>query len=288
MGTRIFLVLAAVLLVLSGEASAAEFGGMRELFVYPFVQHFTWEEFGGDKRLLKEQGFLYGAGAAVTVDLLKTHVGSLTMRGKGELFGGVVDYDGHTQPPNNLSVKTDVSYFGTRQELALGWTVPINSFSLQPFAGVGYRWWLRDLHDSTAFDPSLNGGQGGAVVVSGSTEEWESLYTKVGMAFSHTINDSWRVFAEAGAKYPFYNSNTVDIVGAGSKTVRPESRWSAFTEIGARYKWFRPAIFYEGYRTGQSKVVDTGLVDSRGNKIGIFQPQSDEDVIGVSFSYCFR
>ncbi|HEY5988363.1 MAG TPA: autotransporter domain-containing protein, partial [Streptosporangiaceae bacterium] len=177
---------------------------------------------------------------------------------------------------NPLPVKTDVTYFGVKQEVAVGWAFPLGDGRLEPFAGLGYRWWLRDLQDSTASNGTAT------VAVSGYTEEWESLYTKAGMAVSHPLQGDWQLYAEAGGKYPFYNTNTVDIVGVGRTTVRPEPRWSAFAEIGARYRRFRPAIFYEGYRTGQSPVVRISPTT------GILQPQSNEDVVGVSFSYCFR
>jgi hypothetical protein len=277
------------LLLMAGQAGAAQYGGIRELFVGPSIEYFRWEEFSGGSKLLTEQGPRFGVDGTIVLDLLKTgEAGSLSFKGKLGLFGGVVDYDGQTQPPNSLPVKTDVTYVGAREEVAIGWAFPAGDGRIEPFAGLGYRWWLRDLQDSTAFDPALSGGRGGTVVVSGYTEEWESVYTKVGMAFSHPLDGSWQLFAEAGGKYPFYNTNTVDIALAGKKTVRPEPRWSAFAELGARYKRFRPAVYYEGYRTGQSEVVDTGLVNARGNRIGIFQPRSDEDVVGVSFSYCFR
>ena len=89
-------------------------GGVREFSAYPSLQYFTWEEFVGGRRILQEKGLLYGAGAAVALDLLQTDAGVLTLRGKGELFGGVVDYDGQTQA--SLPANTDVSYFGTKAE----------------------------------------------------------------------------------------------------------------------------------------------------------------------------
>jgi hypothetical protein len=275
MSKRLLLVVAALLSLLS-EAAATEYGGVREFYPYFSGQHFSWEEFTGGKRLLKEDGLLYGAGAAVTVDLLQTGGGSLTLRGKGELFGGVVDYDGQTQPPNPLPVKTEVTYFGTKEELALGWTVPLKAASVQPFAGVGHRWWLRDLHDSTAID-------GGAVAqVQGYTEYWQTVYAKLGLAADYRLADDWKLFAEVGGKYPFYNSNRVNVSGVGDVTLKPASLWSTFAELGFRYKKFRPAIFYEGYRTGQSPGVPIA------QNLAILQPKSHEDLIGFSLGWCFK
>lgn len=266
-----------VLVLLASQAAAAEFGGIRELYVGPSIAYFRWQESVGGQSILTEQGPMYGVDGAIALDLLKTEqAGALTLKGKVGLFGGLVYYDGQTQPPQNLPVKTDVIYVGVKEELAVGWAVPIGDSRLEPFVGLGYRWWVRDLQDSTT------NNRNSVVKVSGSTEVWESAYTKIGAALSMPLNKDWRIFVEGGGKYPFYNRDHADISGIGNITVRPEPRWSAFAELGARYRTFRPALFYEGYRTGQSPGVPIN------SNIGVFQPKSDEDLVGVSFSYCFR
>jgi hypothetical protein len=270
-------ILTLTLVLLANQAAAAEYGGIRELFIGPSIAYFHWQESVAGQNVLTEQGPIYGVDGTIALDLLKTErAGNLTFRGKIGLFGGVVEYDGQTQEPHNLPVKTDVNYVGVKEEIALGWAVPLGAGHLEPFAVIGYRWWIRDLQDSTANDG------GTTVKVSGNTEVWESAYTKVGAALSIPLTKDWRFFVEGGGKYPFYNSNTTDIAGVGNTTVRPEPRWSAFAELGARYRTFRPAVFYEGYRTGQSPQVRISPTS------GVYQPKSDEDVVGVSFSYCFR
>jgi hypothetical protein len=269
-----FITLALVLL--ASQAAAAEYGGIRELFIGPSIAYFHWQESVAGQNVLTEQGPIYGVDGSIALDLLKTdRAGTLTFKGKVGLFGGMVDYDGHTQP-SNLPVKTDVNYVGIKEEIALGWAMPLGDVHLEPFAGLGYRFWIRDLQDSTA-----NNGTS-TVKVSGSTEVWESAYTKVGAALTIPLTKDWRIFVEGGGKYPFYNSNSSDIAGIGNTTVRPEPRWSAFAELGARSRKLRPALFYEGYRTGQSPMVRISSTS------GVYQPKSDEDVVGVSFSYCFR
>jgi hypothetical protein len=274
MKMRLVFVVMSALVALGSEAPAAAFGGVREFSAYPSLQYFTWEEFVGGRRILQEKGLLYGAGAAVVLDLLQTDAGVLTLRGKVELFGGVVDYDGQTQA--SLPANTDVSYFGTRAEGGVGWAFPLASGRLEPFVGLGYRWWLRDIHDTTTTDPS----QPGTIQVQGYTEQWESAYMKLGLAFSHLLSREWRLVVEAGGKYPFYNANTFDL-GLGSVTVKPEPRWSAFAELGARYHQLRLTLFYEGYRVDQSPGRRHGTVE-------FFQPQSNEDIVGISVAWCFR
>jgi hypothetical protein len=270
-------IISLALVMLSSQAEAAGFGGIRELFIGPSIAYFHWQESIAGQKIVTEQGPMYGVDGTIVFDLLKTErAGTLTLKNKAGLFGGLVYYDGQTQAPSNLPVKTDVIYVGIKDEITVGWAIPLGDSRLEPFAGLGYRWWQRDLQDSTA-----NNGTS-TVKVSGSTEEWESAYTKVGAALSVPLTKDWRFFVEGGGKYPFYNRSTSDIAGIGSTTVRPEPSWSAFAEIGARSRTLRPAVFYEGYRTGQSPVVRIS------STTGIVQPKSDEDVVGVSFSYCFR
>ncbi|TWJ33507.1 autotransporter outer membrane beta-barrel domain-containing protein [Geobacter argillaceus] len=275
----VFIVLAALLALWSAPALAApRFGGMTELYLYPYIQYFHWQEESGGRKLLTESGPLYGIGTAVGLDLLRTDTsGSLFMKAKGELFGGVIDYDGETQAPSSLPVKTDVTYVGGKGELNLGWSFPAGRFAIQPFSGIGYRIWLRDLHDSSTTDRN-----GQALQVQGYTEVWESAYAKLGLNLSHTFDNNWRLFLEGGVSYPFYNTNSVDIVGDGTTTVRPDGRWSAFGEAGIRTGKVRTAIFYQGYRTDQSPAVRISQSTS------ILQPRSTEDVVGVSVGYCFR
>lgn len=289
----VFIALAALLPLWSAPALAApRFGGITDLYVYPYIQYFHWTEENEGRKLLTESGPILGTGGAIHLDLVRSEAaGALTLRGKVEVFGGVVDYDGETQkrpavfdlvtqtfrerPP--LPVKTEVIYFGTRDELAVGWAFPIGKSRLEPFTGLGYRWWLRALQDSTTIDE-----QGKTIPVDGYTEVWESAYTKLGLTLSHTFDNNWRLFLEGGVSYPFYNTNSVDIVGNGTATVRPDGRWSAFGEAGIRTGKVRTAVFYQGYRTGQSPAVRISQTRA------ILQPRSTEDVVGVSVGYCFR
>lgn len=275
----VFIVLAVLLPLWSAPALAApRFGGVAELYLYPYIQYFHWTEESASRKLLTESGPIYGIGTAVGLNLLQTDTaGSLFMKAKGELFGGVIDYDGETQPPSSLPVKTDVTYLGGKGEVNLGWSFPAGRFAIQPFSGIGYRIWLRDLHDS-----STTGPDGTPLQVSGYTESWETAYAKLGINLSRTLANNWRLFLEGGVSYPFYNTNSVDIVGNGTATVRPAGRWSAFGEAGIRTGKVRTAIYYQGYRTDQSPAVRIS------QSIAILQPRSTEDVVGVSVGYCFR
>jgi hypothetical protein len=282
---RIVGILVVCLALLAPPVFAGQYGGVEEWYLYPSVQYFTWKEFSGGQRLVKEEGPLFGIGGGVRFDLYRK---SLLLKVNGEMFGGEVDYDGQTQPlpplpgptPNPQSarpVNTDVVYFGTKLESDIGWRMATPAGSFEPFAGLGYRWWLRALQDSTAIDAN-----GNPFPVGGYTEWWHSVYTRLGLRWDCKAGGDLTLFAEGGGKYPFLNRNIADFPGAGDVTVKPEPRWSGFAEVGARYGRFRPVLFYEGFRFGQSPVVPIG------GGVGLLQPQSDSDIFGINLGWAFK
>ncbi|WP_239027772.1 hypothetical protein [Geomonas subterranea] len=148
-------------------AMPASAGRVEELTPYFSTQYFTWQERIDGRRLLKEEGPLFSVGArlgAVTDS-------SLTVRGKAELFGSEVGYRGETQAPNPAPVHTRVTYLGTEAEADLGYRLRPAVIVVEPFGGIGYRYWLRDLQDSRTSDGTQ---------VSGYTEEWMVGYCRLG------------------------------------------------------------------------------------------------------------
>jgi hypothetical protein len=236
----------------------------------PFLssQYFTWREYREGRRLLRESGPLFSGG--VTVGAV-TDFG-LTLRGKSEIFGGEMDYNGQTQAMNPVPVRTDVVYFGTREEFDLGYRFRYPSARIEPFAGIGYRWWLRDLHDSS----SATGEP-----VSGYTESWQTAYGRFGARGRYETPSGLTLFAEGGAKYPFYTGNSVDFAFAGVTTFRPGGKWSAFGETGLLYRRVKVAVTYEGFRYSQSPLKVVGAAR-------YFQPESSSDIVGLSLGWAFR
>ena len=242
-----------------------------ELTPYLSGQHLTWSESAAGRRLLKESGALFSGGILAEFVTPPAASVSLTLRGREELFGGVVDYAGETQAPNPVPVNTEVSYLGTRQELDLGCRYSADSWNLEPFGGAGYRWWLRELHNSSSAtgDP-----------VSGYTEYWQTAYLRMGARGRYRDPSGVSFFAEGGAKYPFYTGNSVDFAGSGVTTFRPGAEWSGFAEAGASYRHLRLALSYEGFRFSTSPLVQIGTK-------AFFQPESSSDIFGLSLGWAF-
>jgi hypothetical protein len=242
-----------------------------ELTPFLSAQYFTWEEYSGGRRLLKESGPLFSGGILFEVIAPSDTPSALAFRGKGEVFGGIVDYRGETQAPNPVPVNTDVSYVGTRQDLDLGYRYTAGTWFLEPFAGLGYRWWLRGLQDSTS-----ESGQR----VSGYTEYWQTGYLRLGARGRYRDASGVSLFAEGGAKHPFYTGNSVDFAGTGVTTFRPQGRWSGFAETGVTYRHLKLALSYEGFRFAASPVLQVGTQR-------YLQPESSSDILGLNLGWAF-
>lgn len=244
--------------------------------VYLSVSSFTWKEYdAGARRILREQGPLYGVGGRGVIDLYRR---SLLLSLNGEVFGGNVDYKGQTQthPDPKVSdrpVDTDVVYLGTSISADLGWSAARGGFSVEPFVGVGYRLWLRDLDDSNALDTDDV-----PFKVTGYTEYWQTAHSRLGARGRYRTPSGISVFAQGGAKYPFYTGNSVDIADGGMTTFHPGGEWSGFAETGASYRHLKLALFYEGFRFSQSPVNDRSF----------FQPKSSSDIFGLNLGWVFR
>ena len=249
-------------------AWAAEAGDVDELSAHLSLASFSWTEEQGGQRLLKESGPVFAGGGVAGLVVAAPERGPLlVVRGMGELWGGDVDYDGQTtgsDPNPPLPVHTNTVYFGVRGEGEFGARFPLApSVSLEPFAGVGYRWWRRDI-------------SGGGVV-----EEWQSFYARAGLAAAYAMGGDMRAFLRTGALYPFHNRNSASTSLFGDVTVDPHGEWSAFAEAGVRYGRFQPSLFYEGWRFSKSPSVGVGTSS-------VFQPDSAEDVVGLRLGWAFH
>ena len=256
-----------VALLICSSALSASAAGLDLFAPYLAGRYFTWEEYQGGRRLLRESGPLYAAGAVAGVTVHRV----VTLRSRGEIFGGIVDYAGETQAPNPVPVDTDVDYVGTREEFDLGARVPAGAAELEPFAGLGHRFWLRGLENAT----SRNGQP-----VSGYTELWQCGYARFGLRGYWSTSPKDSLFAEGGAKYPFYVGNSVDFDNGGWTTFHPGGDWSGFGEVGLVHHRLRLSLTYEGFRFSPSPTVDVA-----GSTF--LQPESHSDIYGVRVGWSF-
>lgn len=261
-GTLFFALLAfALCLPLPAQAASLD-----ELIPFLSIDRYSWREFSDGRRLLKETGELVSGGV-----VLGGRASLLTFRGKAELFGGEVDYDGETQAPDPVPVRTEVNYFGIRNQLDLGYLFRAGALRGEPLVGIGHRWWIRDLEDSR----SATGEP-----VSGYSEIWQTAYARLGARAAYRA-ERLDLFAEGGALYPFYTGNSVDFVGTGDVTFHPRGRVSGFAEAGVAWNGAKLSLHYEGFRWSRSGAKAVG-------DRFFFQPNSRSDLVGVSLGWNFR
>ncbi len=265
---RTLLTFLALVVFLASTAMAVEYGGIRELSVYPFVQYFTWEEFSRGQRLLKESGPQYGAGGAIKLHLLEGVAGAMTLSDRLELFGSEVDYEGQLQ--NGTPHNTTVGYVGFQNRLDLGWAIPIHGVTVEPFSGLGYRWWLRDLQGSGGYP-----------------EYWSSLYALFGMRSLYPLSKNARFTVMGAAKYPFENRNMVDYPGTGNVDLVPGNAWSALAEASVTYRHFFAGVYYENFIFEQSPAV-AKFSTIENSTILLRQPRSESEIYGLRVGWAFK
>ncbi|HUL00395.1 MAG TPA: hypothetical protein VLX29_06005 [Nitrospirota bacterium] len=178
-----------------------------EADIYLIAEQFLWREFDNGTRLVKESGPRFGIGFAYNFEFLDHR---LMLKPRIEIVGGEVDYDGHACNINTgvcQSATANTSYFSGKLETDLGWKFdPAKSASYEPFVGIGFQGWLRDIYNGTASDGSS---------VAGYTENWYTLYIRAGLRANLALGEKSKLFAEVGGKLPVYTSNTAYLSDAG-------------------------------------------------------------------------
>jgi hypothetical protein len=233
-----------------------------ETQIYGKVESFTWKEFDlSGNRLLKESGPIYSLGIES-----RFFMGSnFTISPMGEIFYGAVNYDGQTQA--GVPVETDTDYLGLKLEGDIGYYIEISrKVSLEPFLGLGYRLWYRDLEST---DNAV-----------GYLERWYSMYTKTGLRSNYDPNKTFKLYGEAGIRYPLKNENTAYLSSISSSyqdiTLEPGREISFFGEAGIKYHGMFASIYYESLKFSKSATVS-----------GFYQPESEAGITGLKIGIEF-
>jgi hypothetical protein len=248
----------------AGAAHAAE------VEAYAAVESFVWKEFIDGTRLLKESGTLTGVGVSFRNELADQFI----LDGSAEIFGGRVGYKGGTQ--SGVPTRSTVDYLGLKLRGDAGKKFSMaGPYSLEPFVGLGYRTWFRRIHNGIT--PA-----GGAV--QGYTEQWTTLYARLGARGGMDVSQAQSVFIEAGAKLPLYNENLAYFSSEGigpNVTMHPGWEWSLFAEAGVRMDRVKAGVFYDGMRFSRSADVSVR------KDLFFYQPRSTADSYGVKLSVVF-
>ncbi len=260
---RLRMAIACFVLAAPMLARASDYPGSFGFF-YGGAGSFKWtENLANGRKLLDETGVLYSVGYEAKGASRTTPLFGLM---RGEAFFGEMDYDGQVQ--SGYPVKTDSRYFGMDIEGGLGVHFGNEKALMAFFAELGWKWWDRDIEDSTFVDNT-----GTVRDAIGYSEMWSMYYAKIGAWGSARLSDSAFASLEAGILIPLSTENEVDLYDV---TVEPDGQPSPFAELGLTIGHFRVSAFYESLRFDKSTPVR-----------GIYQPESKLDLfggrIGVSF-----
>ncbi|MGE5894220.1 MAG: hypothetical protein ACM34I_09215, partial [bacterium] len=97
---------------------------------------------------MKESGPLYAIGYSGKFFIKER----FTIKPRAEIFGGRVNYDGHACNISTLECfpsESDTNYFGFKTDADFGIKfTATEKLILEPFAGLGFRWWNREIQDT--------------------------------------------------------------------------------------------------------------------------------------------
>ncbi|MFZ5863800.1 MAG: hypothetical protein ACOYXR_13280 [Nitrospirota bacterium] len=269
-----------------GSAYAIEYGLEGSAAAYRWVEDFGGlrpEEFGP----VVELGG-YVSGMPYRLGGSPESATSLTLRGDVRLLLGRVNYDTfETDLNTNVTtpVSTTTTYVGATYEGSVGARGVRNIGYLEPFIGLGFRWWLRDV--------------GGA---SGYPEVYRQIYGRVGVRTEHALGDKLKFRSTFSVDPVLWSREEVDLSGIAfmdtdfSPAVLVEGQrftvknglkpgWTV--EAGIRQGQLDITGFWRAVRLGESNRVICMESAQPQARRGCLQPESDQDVFGVRFGVAF-
>jgi hypothetical protein len=198
----------------------------------------------------------------------------LTLRGEARLMLGRVQYDTALISSPSTRVSTHTGYAGLTQEGSVGWRMSGPRWRVEPFLGVAYRWWLRNI-ESTGN-------------VSGYPEWYHTIVGRVGLRLEQTppgprpksaVAEPIRVYGALSADPLLWSQEVVDLTDVGSTSVVLSNglRVGWTLEAGLRQAGASVGVFWQAVRFGESNVVPPGVL----------QPESSQDILGLKVAASF-
>lgn len=251
----------AIITLLTSTSAAAG-----ELSLYGKTGYFSLTETIDGHRYVRESGFIYGIGATYSMGFAKY----FTAKGTVEGFYGKPDYQG-IKIPELTEIKSDTTYLGTKEEVALAARTVFGRFVVGPTLGFGHKWFDRSRSD----------------------ELWSYFYVKGG-AVAECNFESFKVITEAGVMNQLDTTINVDWsgLGYGKFTSKPKGKINPYAEIRVvGKKWFA-ALFFEQANWGKSDGTSIQKQSTTVNGVVLInglvsQPDTKSSIIGLSAGYNF-
>jgi len=203
--------------------------------VYVKAQFLSLKEIDqNDGKILEESGALIGIGYKLIPEQK-----SSSFSGDGELYYGVVEYEGQSQM--GVSFKDRNKYTGINLDGNINiflCNLASDEQSLMAVGGLGIDSWIRSInliHKEYGY-----------------REIWTNFYGRVGLGL-YLMKD---IYISGGAKVPFWTSKHI---GDFDLNLNPKGKTGVFFETSILMKYFSLYLFYEsnrfqGVNTGSQKT----------------------------------
>jgi hypothetical protein len=247
---------------LGAPALAIEYGVDGSVAAYQWVEDigsFKTKEFGPVVHL---GGFLSGAPVATAPNL--------RVRGQIRLMVGHVNYDTALISSPGTKVTTHSSYIGLGEEASLGWRVEQPRGAVEPFVGLGYRWWVRSIASNSS--------------VSGYPEHYQMIYARLGLRGGATLPGQVGPYVVFSVDPVLAAREEIDLSDTTGEILRVHNgkRAGWTIEGGLHKQWGEVGLFWQAVRFGESNTVPCSL-----SLFGCLQPKSDQDIFGVRAAILF-
>ncbi len=189
---------------------------------------------------------------------------------RGRMWGGTADYDGATLF-GGTPVQSKTNYEGISNEAQVRWRKAGKAGgSLDGVFGIGLDLWRRELS-------------------SVQKEDYAVGYARIGVESGANYAGQWT--ASLGAKIPFwtYENAHLDQIGFTSNPIlHPGKELSPYGSLGYRFtEKLHLTAYYDGFRFGQSKEVQTNLSAGLAPAT-VIQPRSEMSMFGLKLEYRLR
>jgi hypothetical protein len=223
---------------------------------YTRFDYFAWNERSGGTELDSEHGTLYTLGCTRCFG---------ADRFRGELFTGTINYSG-TNGLGDLADST-TTYLGVRGEYEWLWDMNLRGWpSATVFAGVGTRFWLRDIRDGTV----LSSGDFSV----GHQETWWTFYPYVGLEKRWPCNVGEEIYVRGRLGCTVF---TYQFFGLDEGTpLYPRPDITGQVECGFRHDQLFIAVCFEAMTWNASPTVRNS-----------FQPLSQMFTTGLKLGLSF-
>jgi hypothetical protein len=209
----------------------------------------------------------------------------MTLRGDLRVLVGRVEFDTYNQDLSTgalAPVTTHTTYLGITPEGSIGLRQGVESGYLEPFIGLGYRWWWRDIGGDTGYP-----------------EYYNLIYGRLGLRTEHGLGGTLKFHTTFSVDPVLWARETIDLtesayIDSGGALVQGQRftvenglRPGWTVEVGIRQGMVDLTGYWQAVRLDESNSVTCyDSVDPAARR-SCFQPESHQDIFGLRVGLAF-